>query len=271
MTTLRELARRAWRRLVPEPPRLLFPYGHYLVSDRHRFVYCFVPKNASTALKGAFLAAQGVETGELTGLQLHEHADGPPYVLRLRPRDEALRILDTHFKYAFVRDPWWRLVSAYVSKLVRGREPRPQYEPTVTAIHRAAGRPVDLARGVTFREFVRHVHAAPDAALDPHWRPQACFLAGHRFDFVGRVEHLAEDLAELERRLGVALPLRQLNHTRYRASAGPCRADASREELRASRDLPLPESFYDEELVALVGERYRADVEAWGYSPPRPC
>jgi hypothetical protein len=264
---VRDLARRVRDRI--RPPALRFPYGGYLVSDRHRFVYRPIPKNAATTLTAWVLEAEGTPSQGLRGREIHARA--LRLVLRERDPREARRILENYFSFVFVRNPWDRLVSAYLGMFVRQRTPLPITGPVVEAVGRSLGRPLAGPDQLAFRQFVEYVCAMPDAELDPHWRPQSCFVTGHTFDFVGRVERIDEDLPELGRRLGIEPPKRARNRTRYApALADRGYADVPAAELRPLPGLPRPAQMYTSDLADRVQQRYREDVETWGYFAPRP-
>ena len=103
-----------------------------------------------------------------------------------------------YFKFAFVRNPWDRLVSCYMSKLViagPGFNMRPYGD-------------VTLRRDMTFKEFAEAVCRIRDEESDPHFRSQHIVICddgpgkGILADFVGRFENLEEDFGIVAKRLG---------------------------------------------------------------------
>ena len=155
---------------------------------------------------------------------------------------------EDYFSFAFVRNPWDRLASAYHYMCKGGR-----------------GYKGDLyAQGViskygSFDEFVRNLaHVQEElgrfAATGngnyirgyPHLLSQ--HLWTHRddrkvIDFIGRFETLNEDIEEVGRRIGKRLRLKRMNTTERTAYQG----------------------MYSDEGVELVREYYGEDIQLFGY------
>jgi hypothetical protein len=96
---------------------------------------------------------------------------------------------------------------------------------------------------MSFDEFAKAVARIEDTRADPHFRSQHTFLFskdGHcNAEFIGRFEHLHEDLEFVAQRLGV---------------------DFEIPHLLKSRRLGW-EDYYTEGLREIVFERYRRDFE----------
>lgn len=261
--------------------RLSFPENTYLVDRSRSLIYIPIPKVASTSLKIWFLS---------TAPDLGAHPDPGNWKVNAWLGNEGNRYLlkdlaplrdPGAFRFAFVRNPWSRLVSSYLNRIVgRGAE----YRNVMKRLYRGewyqlpkriryyarkrehgVGWPESAE--VTFREFVmREVAVMPAMEMDPHWRPQHAFLGGHEPDFIGRFERLGEDLEALGRKLGASWPLPELNRSRYVESRdGACLADCAQSELRAMPGVPHYRQFYTPDLVETVARVYREDLERFGY------
>lgn len=145
------------------------------------------------------------------------------------------------FKFAFVRDPWDRVASAYRFLTRGGVEERDR-----------KWRDDNLRADESLRDFVKRWLNPRSARSEIHFVPQIEFLrrvpwGPVEVDFVGRFENLAEDFEEVCRRLGVFADLGHVNRTS---------SSASEEGSR---------SAYDREAMEIVAEVYRDDILTFGY------
>ena len=159
-------------------------------------------------------------------LEFSEHAPARRVAACLPPEVYA-RL----YKFAFVRNPWDRLVSRH-AYLLRKKE-------------HAHSRTVNKLGG--FQDYLKW-----ELARGPRnggMRHQADYVTGADgrliVDFIGYFERLTEDFAAVCRRIGVP------------ASLPPPRAQAPRQDYR---------SFYTEETRDLVARAYARDIELFGYS-----
>jgi hypothetical protein len=144
----------------------------------------------------------------------------------------------SYFKFAFVRNPWDRLVSAYEFLRAGGWH---------------AGDRRWAAEHVTvygsFEAFVRKGLPRPEVMAWRHFQPQRPFLADPLtgrigVDFVGRFESLQADFRTIAERIGIRAELPHRNRSR---AATPYR-DA-----------------YTPATAAVVRRLYARDVDAFGY------
>ena len=249
----------------------------YIVHDDWKFVYFVVQKVACTSIKTALLPlfdteATGQDVTEASGqdvfledgtprLRVHKLFDRSGYQINKEQLTAKLNgEYQQYFKFAFVRNPWDRLVSCYCEKLTKNG----------SGLNLPADVDIELYAGMPFAEFVEAVCEIPDDQANPHFRSQHTVICGrgedrtpiaslfHRFrerdkpimaDFVGRYENLAADFSVVAERIGGTQKL-QLPHI-------------LRSKSRKSR--PYTE-FYDARLKKLVYERYQEDIEIFGYS-----
>jgi len=136
------------------------------------------------------------------------------------------RRLDGMFKFAFVRDPETRLVSAFRFLRAGG----------INAADRAFGEG-RLARFADLDDFVRHGLRTSDVLRQVHFQPQTHFLRDPRtgevgVDFIGRFETLDRDFETVCRRLGLERDLAWRNPTRSDRDRGTSLDDESRAIIR---------------------------------------
>ncbi len=103
---------------------------------------------------------------------------------------------ERYFKFTFVRNPWDRLVSAYLFMKAGGaheidNEWAMKY----------------LSDFPDFESFIHNGLAREEILNWPHFRPQVNFLRGQngeiRIDFIGRVENIQKDIEIVKERLGI--------------------------------------------------------------------
>ena len=99
---------------------------------------------------------------------------------------------------------------------------------------------------LSFRDFLRIIRTEPDELLDPHFRPQYLNLLWHICEcaFIGRIENFAET-------------------AKFLTEHGTMMKDV-RVHARNARD--RLGTYYDQETVALVTEKYADDFRIFGYS-----
>lgn len=208
-----------------------------LISWRYKFIFIHVPKTAGMSVEAALRPVCGrpAESRVTAALQrfgrrpscrdFHRHA---PYwqVASVLPPD----VLRSFFKFAFVRNPWDRMVSLYSYIL-----DSPGHH-----LH-------DHVRSLgSFDSFVRW-------RTSEHPEDQVGFVDDTRgnvaVDFVGRFENLNDDFDEAMRRLGLTGRIPHLNPS-------PRTGDWRSHYTRASFDR--------------VAEYSRRDLHAFGYDARRP-
>lgn len=270
-----------------------FPLAEFVADPHDRFVLCAIPKNGCTTLKRWFLSA--VEPSTPSDREVHRRCRDR-YSLALRPPREQARLLAEAPCIVFLRDPIRRLASAFADKFVRlaptgcfegAREVMEElarrrgtgvrFDTTAAvelagkAVQLPSSSAVDYARGVTFREFVTLICSLPDAALDPHWRPQAAFLqplartqASH-----APLEALSTTLNGLAKRLGLRAD-HVHDHPPVADTASmesPWTGDladiASGTLAAGCADLPGAAALFDAPLLEAVQGRYSPDVALW--------
>ena len=121
---------------------------------------------------------------------------------RLRPG--MVTDFDSLFKFAFVRNPWDRMVSAFhyakethlfVKEWVGNMATCPSSVSPTSSYTRATL--------TTFKDFVENQIwiDEDDAPSNEHWRLQVDFTEG--LDFVGRIENIDEDMKTICEKLGI--------------------------------------------------------------------
>jgi hypothetical protein len=164
--------------------------------------------------------------------------------------DETVEILTSPdwFRFAFVRNPYDRLASAYRDKIADLTSPYVGVRASILAL---AGRRPDPSRAPSFAEFAAYVEAQPDLQRDNHWRSQTASLClgDIAYDFIGRMERFGTDFAHVLRQVG----------------APETEADALSEVVNASSPGDGADG-YDAETAASAYRTYKTDFDAFGYA-----
>lgn len=142
-----------------------------------------------------------------------------------------------YFKFAFVRNPWDRLVSTYFFLKGGG----------LNEMDRAWA-DTHLAGYASFEEFVMGWLTEERSWSWVHFKPQHYFICDGELriqvDFVGRMERVSTDFQTVADRLGCKRPLATGNRSRHRHYL----------------------TYYTPELLKKVAQVYAADVRLFGYS-----
>lgn len=185
------------------------------ISPRYGYAYVSNAKAACSTIK---LYLSRAEHGDATFSPGNVHRRERLPLLRPCDVSADLRadiLAGRVFVFSFVRHPVERLLSAYADKIQGGK-------PEKREILQALGRPArPLRQPVTLRAFVEAVLSTPPRHLNAHWRPQVYNLLWGKlpYSFVGKVEALQPDLAEVRGRLG--LPDYDLECRNVKAAAAP--------------------------------------------------
>lgn len=150
------------------------------------------------------------------------------------------REFKSYFKFAFVRNPWDRVASAYFFLKQGGLH---DGDRRWAAKH--------LAPYASFEAFVRGWIDRDTIRLGRHFRPQADYLClpgktTTELDFLGFYENLRADYDHIRKVLGTgaALPANNVTKSKHK-------------DFR---------SYYTDETRAIVAAAYREDIELLGYT-----
>jgi hypothetical protein len=212
----------------------MMPYPNNAIIKKMKVIAFCIPKCANTSIKRAFMQTLSMKDG-------NPHA---PKRFQTISKWTAAYKYDHFFKFAFVRNPYARIVSCYQNKIAGQKFHYPMLR-------------FGFHANTSFREFVETVAKYPDFLSDQHFRSQAHELVITDDvkepwvvpDFVGTVENIANDwpivVKAVENISGRRLP------------------PLPREKVTGAGD-KWPE-YYDHHLRALVQKRYAMDFEVFGY------
>jgi hypothetical protein len=227
----------------PLTPHELNQYLH--ISLQHRFVYVEIPKNACSTLK---FILRRVELDDVTienTKQIHNRQYSP----LLRPCQlwdvDALLNSSQFKRFTFVRNPYTRVLSAFLDKIAGNN--RRLKEPLFTILDRDIK---EISSPISFVDFLRAIRQQSPLEMDHHWRQQSiqAFYPKLSYDFIGRFERLDEDIERLGGVLGIDLRKYYYRHAPHNTNAG--------ERLK---------EYYDDESIRLVKQIYAEDFDLFEY------
>lgn len=193
-----------------------------IISDSCKFVFVHIPRNAGSSVR---VALKPFGDDQWAGSRLRWHEMLPALISR-HPE------LKTHFKFAFVRNPWERVVSlfCYAKETMAPTYPPFQAMESLETMLRQFDRTDSRLRMMHFI------------------RPQCEYVCGEDgqwlTDFVGRYENLDADFAPACRRIGITAALPQINASGRRGYA----------------------RYYNSWCRDFVAARYARDIEEFGYA-----
>uniref|UniRef100_T1IJL8 Carbohydrate sulfotransferase n=1 Tax=Strigamia maritima TaxID=126957 RepID=T1IJL8_STRMM len=178
-------------------------FNHIIVDDKHKLLYCYVPKVACTNWKRILMFLNDYsdfrDPLDIPANDSHQ-ADAFRTLDSYTPLEKEQRI-EHYFKFLFVRHPFDRLVSAYRNKFTQNYNIyfHNRYGRLIIQKYRTKASKESLQRGndVTFSEFVQYLtdpqtHGTP---LNEHWMPvfDLCHPCHIKYDVVGKFESLDKD------------------------------------------------------------------------------
>lgn len=185
---------------VSHPQSQLFHVvSRIYVEDKHKILYCEVPKAGCSNWKRILMVLNG-----LASSAYNISHDTVHYGKHLKTLDSfdlkgVHMRLKTYTKAVFVRDPMERLVSAFRDKF---EHPNSYYHPVfgkaIIKKYRpnACAEELNNGSGVKFKEFIHYlldVHRP--VGMDIHWEKvtKLCYPCLISYDFLGKFETLEED------------------------------------------------------------------------------
>ena len=228
---------------------------HTHISLVNRYVYIEVPKAGCGTMKATLGGMEAARQSPAAVLRIqenpHDRSKATPFVkpFQLPPDllEDALRGRKWT-RFTVVREPASRLLSGYLEKIRQGLQ---QSDPILDALRERGGAP-ELAKDISFADFIEVVSSQDSREQDPHWRRQVDQIGYGIIDY-DAVIHLEELDASWDRvasLTGVA-GLQEQFYCRNSTKAGSRIND-----------------YFTPAILANVTRAYAGDYSAFGYQPP---
>ncbi|XP_072019534.1 carbohydrate sulfotransferase 10-like [Amphiura filiformis] len=171
-----------------------------LVSDKHRILFCYVPKVSCTNWKKLFFILNGAANlKNISKVLTHSQTEKAFWRMSNMPQDSIIERLENYTSFMFVRNPYTRTLSAFKEKF-EVRKPTNRYFRFKYAdiIHRAVYGKPGYRHNVSFTEFVHYLGDPATSfshGAEEHWIPMAdlCFPCQKQYDYIGKLETLEQD------------------------------------------------------------------------------
>lgn len=173
-------------------------FRNVIVDRKNRFLYCYVPKVASSNMRRLILALQGKVDNPDVIKEFDRRGFEFLGDFNASRRDEMIK---TYFKFLFVRHPLERLVSAYRHRVIGERSDlHRRYGVHIVKKYRGlnSSKPVQ-GNDVTFREFIRYLLDTKAKYMNAHWKPifNICHPCLIPYEFIGSVDRVDIDVSAL--------------------------------------------------------------------------
>lgn len=233
-----------------------FASKHALKVYRSNAIYSFIPKVACSSLRFSLAICNGCLADEADFQWIHSNNE----TFRATLEDLAC----ASYSFVVLRDPFSRLASCYLDKIV-GKSPAAwQFVRSVKL------RDPELDR-VTFESFVEGLQSDHVLSADQHWRPQADFLVYETYDDYFSLERFEDAARTIQERAGLAV-----RDARGLTAHGIANFELLPENTQFSAvpvseivrlmnkgQCPHPRSLYTPRLVEIVRARYAEDFRLY--------
>ncbi|WP_337660038.1 sulfotransferase family protein [Anderseniella sp. Alg231-50] len=238
-------------------------HRNFIYNEDSEIIFAYVPKVACTNWKSLLRYMAGHQDW-LNQKLVHDKVAGGLRYLDLTGADADLLSCPNIRKYAMVRDPYSRVLSAYLNKVESRLAPRIE-APFEDHFHTVV-RDIDAFRRkklgarqfprIDFEVFLRWLQQGGSVyTQDEHWTSQSVLLHQPEvsFDFIGRFENLAVDAARILKEIGCDREFPSQKDVGFAATGAQSKLD----------------QYYNATTRQLVNDIFAKDFENFAYTASR--
>lgn len=221
----------------------------YLVSidEDRRIAFFEVPKAGCTSIKKCMIDEVNGYVGDIAPVDIHDRSISPLRMLSSYSDEEVSEILDPegpYYRFCFVRNPYSRILSAYLDKIVGNEWERSRHLPNFG---------YEENEWPDFMDFLKRLARVPDFERDIHYRTQTRLtgrLGGLKMNDVYKFENFGENF-------------RNFRHKIYGPEHDENYADFGMHHASNASD--KIDEYYNDESRRIVRDIYASDFVAYGY------
>ncbi|MFI3188135.1 hypothetical protein BCS42_11425 [Crenothrix sp. D3] len=223
-----------------------FAMDHALRLYTANAIYSFIPKNACSTMRLSLALANGCIRDKKDFNWIH--ANNATF------RTDLASVQLAAYTFVILRCPYARLVSVYLSNIVKKYG---QYSVT--------------SHPTSFDYFVRELQNNDFRYSDIHWRPQVDFLLYDQYDDYFSLEEFSHAAKYLRGKINLSI-VDARNLTKHGMDRFTLMGESgeyayhsafSIMQLQYAGQCPSPLALYTDELIAIVKDCYRADIELY--------
>lgn len=208
-----------------------------MISHIHRCIFVHIPKCGGTSIEDVIWPeprnASDLWMGFVSKYKNKYQTGGLQHLLAKQIREEVgEKVFNEYFKFTIVRNPWDKAISQFF--YMRQRPDLRDY--------------IGMKEEDPFKEYLQ----LTAKKLHVQWEKQHKFFQDDNgkmiVDYVGRLERMEQDAANIFERIGIKAQIPHVNATRHHHYS----------------------EYYDDESREMVGEMYKEDIEILQYSFVKP-
>lgn len=221
------------------------------ISLKNRYVYIMVGKAASSTVTYHLQWAEYRRT-KFSPQNVNSRYQSPHLAPFQLPRKTFYSIMngDRFKKLTFVRNPYSRLLSCYLHRIVGSTK----MNPSKRALYRRFKGP--KSEKISFKTFIDIISDQENVQMERHWAVQhdTTLYPLVKFDFIGKQEQLHDDLLAIEQ---LVFGKKVFDRSKLSSVNKAPMQTGSSKKLRA---------YYTDRIASKVAERYKIDFETFDYS-----
>jgi hypothetical protein len=218
-------------------------------------MYLETPKTGCSTIKATLQRIELEDPNLPRALDMVHNRDYSPLLkpIQVGKFDKLLED-EKYYKFCFVRNPYTRILSAYLNKVRFHKGQWNEYRRNKLLVQ-MGGDLSDIQtiqKEISFKNFVRSIIRQPVTFMDPHWKIQYYQTLQEliNYDFIGKFENFNKDfLKVLHKIVPDDSKMYILNIQGHKTGAN--------NKIK---------EFYTEEIRDMVYTKYKVDFEQFGYS-----